>query len=164
MIASFNIWWAERNPRERVLVAVAGALLALVILWLGIARPVESGIRSAVEAHDIALDRNAAIRSRVAVLKDLPRAPATGSLGPIDQFVGQSAGEAGFTLERSQPQGMGRVDIAIASARPRALFGWLAALEGQGLSVETLVVQPSPAGGTVSVQATLKRPDSESAQ
>ncbi|WP_336960042.1 type II secretion system protein M [Sphingobium aquiterrae] len=163
MTASFKSWWAERNPRERVLVAVAGLLLAIVILWLGVARPVESGIRSAVEAHDIALDRNAAIRSRVAVLKGVPRAPSGASLGPIDQFIGQSAGEAGFTLERNQPQGAGRVEIAIASARPRALFGWLAALEGQGLSVETLTVQPSPSGGTVSVQATLKAPGSEGA-
>jgi general secretion pathway protein M len=156
MMAQLSTWWAERNPRERVLVVVAAVLLAVVILWLGVARPVEAGIRSAVEAHGVAQDRNAAVRSRVAQFAKLPGAAVAAPQGALDQFVGQSAGEAGFTLERSQPQGMARVDIAIASAKPKALFGWLAALESQGVTVETLSVQPSASGGTVSVQAVLK--------
>ena len=76
---------------------------------------------------------------------------------PLDQFIGQSAGEAGLTLERAQPQGADRLDLAIASVRPVALFSWLAALEAQGVRVETMSARPSPTAGSVSVQAVLVR-------
>ena len=65
---------------------------------------------------------------------------------------GQSAGEAGFTLDRVQAQGRDRVDITIATARPTALLGWIAALEGQGIAVDKALLSPSGATGTVSAQ------------
>ena len=76
---------------------------------------------------------------------------------PLDQFVGQSAGEAGLTLERAQAQGNDRMDIAIASVRPIALFSWLSTLEGQGVRVVTMSARPSPTAGSISVQAVLER-------
>src|SRR3546814_3627516 len=84
-------------------------------------------------------DRNAAIRAKVTLLKSLPRTTATVDAGvPLEQFIGQSAGEAGLTLERAQAQGADRIDMAMASVRPVALLSWLAALEGQGIRVETM--------------------------
>jgi general secretion pathway protein M len=91
-------------------------------------------------------------------LKTLPReAAATGPTTPIDQFVGQSAGEAGLTLERAQVQGSDRMDIAVASVRPVALFAWLATLEAQGVRVDTMSARPSATAGSISVQAVLVR-------
>jgi general secretion pathway protein M len=91
-------------------------------------------------------------------LKTLPRTPAaTGPAVPLDQFVGQGAGEAGLTLERAQAQGNDRMEIAIASVRPVALFSWLAGLEAQGVRVESMSARPSPTAGSVSVQAVLVR-------
>lgn len=156
MMARIRSYWLERSPREQVMLGVMGALLAVVILWLGIARPVESALHDARERHGEAIDRNAAIRVKVKALDNLPRGQGSAPSGALDQMIGQSAGEAGFTLERVQPQGPGRVDIAIASARPTALFGWIAGLEAQGVTVETLTAQPAAVAGTVSVQAVLK--------
>ena len=45
----------------------------------------------------------------------------------------------------------------MASVRPVALFSWLAALEAQGVRVETMSARPSPTAGSVSVQAVLVR-------
>lgn len=155
MMARITDYWATLSQRERVLLAVMGALFAVVIMWLGVVRPVDNGLRDARIAASDALDRNAAIRTRVKQLQQLPRAVATPA-GDLAQIVGQSAGEAGFTLERAQPQGADRVDIAIASAKPTALFGWIAGLEGQGILVETLNVRPAPVAGTISAQVMLK--------
>src|SRR3546814_10334665 len=80
-----------------------------------------------------ATDRHAAIQAKVKMLKALPRVQASGPAVPLEQFVGQSAAEAGLSLERAQAQGDDRIDIAIGSVRPIALFSWLAALEGQGV-------------------------------
>ncbi|MGV3770227.1 MAG: type II secretion system protein GspM [Sphingobium phenoxybenzoativorans] len=156
MIANLAAWYKELSKREQVLVGIMAVLLAIVILWLGIARPVESGLKSAIERHGAALDRNAAVRVKVASLKALPRGAAARPAAPIAQLVSQSAGEGGFTLERTQEQGPGRVDIAIASIRPKALFTWLSSLEAQGVVVETFSAQPSGTAGAVSMQAVLK--------
>lgn len=156
-MSAIRTWWTELSARERVLVAIMGVLIAIVIVWLGIARPVESALDNARTRQAEALDRNVAIRAKVKALQTIPARRASSAAGPLDQTVGQSAGEEGFTLERTQAQGEGRVEIAIASARPTALFGWLAKLEAQGVVVDTLTVQPAPTAGTISVRAVLKR-------
>ncbi|EQB07001.1 type II secretory pathway component PulM [Sphingobium sp. HDIP04] len=140
------------------MLGVMFALLAVVILWLGVARPLDAAQRSAGDALREATDRNAAIRAKVTLLKSLPRTTATVDAGvPLEQFIGQSAGEAGLTLERAQAQGADRIDMAMASVRPVALLSWLAALEGQGIRVETMSARPAATAGSVSVQAVLVR-------
>jgi general secretion pathway protein M len=153
MIQSFKLWWQERSLRERQLLGVMFALLAVVILWFGIVGPIESGKKAARADHAEALDRNAAIRARLAVLKrPMPAMAATS--GPLASRVETSAGEAGFILTRNAAASSGRVDIAIGSARPTALFGWIGGLEAQGVAVEMLTVTPA-ASGTVAAQMTL---------
>lgn len=158
MMERLGTYWAERSTREQWMLGVMFALLAVVILWFGIAMPLDRAQRSARDTLNEATDRNAAVRVAVKQLKALPRnAAATGPVTPVDQFVGQSAGEAGLTLERAQAQGGDRIEIAIASVRPVALFSWLAALEAQGVRVVTVSARPSPTAGSVSVQAVLVR-------
>ena len=159
MIDRLKALWDQRSSREQWMIGVMVALFAVVILWLGVLLPLQAGQRSARDALREATDRNAAIRYKVKLLKSLSKAqgrPFSDAVS-IDQFIGQSAGEAGLTLERSQAQGSDRIDIAIASVRPVALFSWLASLENQGIGVETMTARPSPTAGSVSVQAVLVR-------
>lgn len=155
-MSGMRAWWTALSQRERLLIAVMGLLLAIVVIWLGIARPVERGMQVARERQAAALDRNIAMRAKVKALQT-PEAAVPGVAGSLDQMIGQSAGDAGFTLERIQAQGDARVEIAIAAARPTALFGWLSAIEAQGVVVESLTVQPSTASGALSVRAILKK-------
>jgi len=150
-------YWEQRSTREQWMLGVMFALLGLTILWLGVARPLANAREDSREALRIATDRNAAIRAKVKLLKALPPATAAGPSAPIAQVVGQSAGEAGLTLERAQGQGDDRIDIAIASVRPVALLSWIAALEAQGIRVETIRAQPGGGAGSVTVQAVLVR-------
>ena len=157
MMERLKTLWSERSPREQWMLGVMLALLAVVILWLGIMRPLAAAQRSARDALTEATDQNAAIRAKVKLLKTLPRNVTGGPSAPVEQLVGQSAGEAGLTLERVQAQGPARVEIAMASVRPVALFSWLAALEAQGVRVETMSARPSPTAGSVAVQGVLVR-------
>lgn len=158
MMTRIATFWTNRSPRERWMLGVMFALLAAVILWLGIALPLNRAQRDARQSLLDATDRSAAVRAAVKQLRTLPRNPAApGPATPLDQYVGQGAGEAGLTLERAQAQGANRIEIAIASVRPVALFSWLARLEGQGVRVDTMAVRPSPTAGSVSVQAVLVR-------
>lgn len=157
MIERMQALWAERSPREQVMLGVMFALLAGVILWFGVAMPLDRAQRSARDTLLEATDRNAAVRAAVRQLKALPRAVAGGPSAPLDQLVGQGAGEAGLTLERAQAQGPDRMEIAIASIRPVALFSWIATLEAQGVRVDTMSARPAPTAGSLSVQAVLVR-------
>lgn len=157
MMDAVKTMWGERSPREQWMLGVMFVLLAVVLLWLG-AMGLAGAQRSARDALLTATDRNAAMRAKVKLLKTLPRGVTGGSASVgIDQLVSQSAGEAGLTLERAEAQGGARIEIAMASVRPVALFSWLAALEAQGVRVETMSARPSPTAGSVSVQAVLVR-------
>jgi len=158
MMERLKVLWRERSPREQWMLGAMFALLAVVILWLGLFRPLDAAQRFARDELREATDRNAAIRAKVKLLQSLPRTAGIADPDvPLDQFIGQSAGEAGLTLERAQAQGADRLDMAIASVRPVALFSWLAVLEAQGVRVETMSARPSPTAGSVSVQAVLVR-------
>ncbi|MDO7836108.1 type II secretion system protein M [Sphingobium sp. HBC34] len=158
MMERMAAYWNERSSREQWMLGVMIALLAATFLWFGVIVPLDRAQRGARDTLLAATDRNAAIRAAVKQLKTLPRtAPATGLAAPLDQLVGQGAGEAGLTLERAQAQGNDRMEIAIASVRPVVLFSWLAGLEARGVRVETMSARPSPTAGSVSVQAVLVR-------
>lgn len=157
MMAGLKSMWAERSTREQWMLGVMFGLIAALLLWFGLVRPVENARISTRAAMLEAADRNAGIRAKVAMLKHLPTQASAGPETPLDQYVGQGAAEAGLTPERAQAQGANKIDIAIASVRPIALFSWLARLEAQGVRVDSLRVQPAPTAGSVSAQAVLVR-------
>lgn len=157
MMESVVQWWKGREPRERVLLSVMGVLIAGIILWLGVYRPVEGALRDAALANLEAAERYGEVARKVDLLRAGREGATSAPALPVEQLVGQSAGEAGFTLERIQAQGQDRVEIAIASARSTALMGWIAALEAQGIGVDRAVIRPSGVTGTVSAQIIYKR-------
>lgn len=157
MIEKLKPWWNDREPRERLLLSIMFALIAGVLLWLGVYRPVEAGLRNAALDNLEASERHADVAYKIDLLRRAGERPKTASSLPVEQIVGQSAGEAGFTLERVQAQGEDRVEVAIASARSTALLGWIAGLEAQGVAVDRVMISPSGATGTVSAQLGFRR-------
>lgn len=135
-------WWRGLTLRERRLIAVMLALIAVVVLWLGIVRPIGDARARARADHLIAVDRAGRIEAAVAALRGAAATVPPPLEATLDQVVSQSAGEAGFTLDSSAIEGNDRVAIAIAAARPAALFAWLDTLEARGIVVETVTVTP----------------------
>lgn len=154
MIAHWKARWVMMTVRERVLILVMLGLMAVVVLWLGIVRPVNDGLANARAEHAIAVDRAGRIDAAVMALRrSVGAAPVV--TGAFDQLIVQSASEAGFTLDSQNQVGPDRLALAIGSARPVALFVWLSALEARGVGVETITVQPA-ANGTVSARIMLR--------
>ncbi len=155
MIARARFWWEARSSRERVLLGVLGALLAALVLWVGVIGPIDRARAAAVARLELAANdrgRVAAVASTLAAARRV--APATLS-GPLPAVIGKTAEAAGFTLSRIDPQGADRVTIAISSARSPALFAWLADLERQGILVERISLRPA-ADATLSVEGVLR--------
>lgn len=153
MIERLRLWHGALTPRERVLVAIAAALAVVTLGW-GVAIAMRAATDSAASRYDRAVRALAETRARVAALRDLAGAPMPGE--PIDAVLRQRALSAGFTLSADAPDGEGAVAFAIASARPSALFPWLATIERDGLVIQRFSVSDN-GNGTVAVRATVRR-------
>ena len=155
MIGSLKSWFGGRSPREQRLLIAMVALAALTILWAGIVLPVTDALSSAKERHAGAVVRLGETRARLAVLQDLQRDRPAALGGPLEVIVRARANDAGFPLTLANPIGGDRIQIAIASARPGALLGWIGDLERSGILVDSMNATDN-SDQTVAVQMTLK--------
>lgn len=151
-----SAWYIGLSGRERLLVSVAGGLMALIVLVYGIILPVGTALDEAAVRHRLATERAGRIAAQIDALKSAPRAKAAALAGPIEQVAGASAQEAGFTVQSNQRRGEDSAVIVIPAARPSAALAWIDGLPAQGLAVEQLTMTPAP-DGSVSVNLTVRR-------
>src|SRR5690606_7098128 len=93
-------WWRERSAREQVLLAVMGALLALVLAWLLIARPLAALIASAEAREAAAAEALGAARARADRAALAGGAAVASAPLPIDSLIARTATDAGFSTAR----------------------------------------------------------------
>ena len=150
-------WWAGLSGRERRLVGIA-AVLALGVLGWAIARPAVAAFIDLESRHRAAIEREGRVAAKVALLGARPAQSIAAGVdaGAIDQFLQQSAGEIGLTLDRNEARGANQATIAIATAKAPVLTDWLAALEAQGFIIDQLTITPA-ADGTVGMTAELRK-------
>jgi general secretion pathway protein M len=144
MSARLKVLWLARSRRERWLLGVMLALVALVLVWLAILRPLSDMLSAARQRHGEAVAALAEARSQAAAIAALERNRPAPYAAPIDSAVAAAAAEAGFQLSGLQPEGSGRVSLAIGAAKPQALFGWVERLEAQGYIVQSLTATSNP--------------------
>ncbi len=149
-------WWAARSARERLLLLVMAALLALVLTWFVVIRPLMDA-RAAAEARlNAAVTELAQARADAEALKQqAATAPGNPVPLPVDGFLMQSAAEQGFTNMQVSATGAGSATVSIGQVRPAAFFGWIGQLEARGLMVESLSARANP-DQTIAVQAVLR--------
>lgn len=136
-MTALSAWFATRSRREQWLLAIMVALVALVLIWLAVIRPVGDALSSERARHEDAVIRLGTTSAQVAAIRDADRHRPPPVTGGLADTVRTRAGEAGFTLASLEADGPDRVRIAIASARPAALVPWLARLENAGVLVDT---------------------------
>jgi general secretion pathway protein M len=135
MMAALSPWWNQRSGREQLLIGIAAVLLAALLVWLAILRPLASARAAALDDARSAQAQLAQARALAAAIQARPAAPA----GPVLDLVGGRLAEAGLTASRLDAQGPGQAMVEIAAVNGRLLIGWAAALEQRdGLVVEEL--------------------------
>ncbi|MGL3823495.1 type II secretion system protein GspM [Sphingopyxis sp. R3-92] len=157
MTEKLQNWWIALSVRERWLVGIAGVLALGVIIW-GLGRPAYAAFTDLEAQHRAAIEREGRVAAKVQLLAQRPAKPLTAALDAvaIDQYLAQSAGEIGLTLDRNEARGDRQATIAIATAKAPILTDWLAALEAQGFVVDQLTITPA-ADGTVGMTAELRK-------
>jgi general secretion pathway protein M len=143
-------WWEARSERERMLLGAMLVLAAILLIWLLIVRPLSDALDAARLRHGDAAVALAQARARAR-----PSAAAgPAAAGPVDAIVARTAAAAGFPGARIAGQGPNKASVSLDSARPQALFGWVAQMEQSGLVVERLRAQAN-ADHTLSAEITL---------
>lgn len=139
MTGRFRLWWRTRTLREQRLLLAMFGLLAAVLAWLIVVRPLGDALSSARERHGEAVVAVAEARAQAAALAALD-AGAPRTLGaPLDSLLSQSAAEAGFPVTRIEREGPAQATMIVDAVRPQAFFGWVARMEAErGLVVERL--------------------------
>lgn len=157
MTETLRNWWAELSGRERWLVG-AGAVLAFAVLIWAVGRPVVAMMVNLDSDHRAAVEREGRVAAKVQLLAQRPQKSVAAAVdtAAIDQFLAQSAGEIGLTLDRNEARGDSQATIAIATAKAPVLIDWLAALEAQGFVIDQLNITPA-ADGTVGMTAELRK-------
>ena len=155
MIEAARLWWAERAPREQVLLAVMVACFVTVFLWLGVTRPLFTCVAQAKLRHEIAVRDAATVQIKARALKVALATPPVLLDGPLQGVVTQSASEAGFTLARADPSGTDAVSVTLVSAKSPAFFAWLNKLNAQGIFAEQVSIRTN-SDATIAADAVLK--------
>lgn len=157
MMDAIKSWWSGLSMRERWLVGVAG-VLALAVLGWALGRPAVAAFFDLETRHRAAIEREGRVAAKVALLAQRPVKSVAAAVDAIqiDQYLAQSAGEIGLTLDRNEARGDRQATVAIATAKAPVLTDWLAGLEGQGFVVDQLTITPA-ADGTVGMTAELRK-------
>ena len=150
------LWWEGRTLREQRMLALMVVLVAMVLVWLAVVRPVVAWRERAVADRAVAEADLAFVQVGLRLTT-----PATASRPVIDvegfePLVLRTAATAGLEVTTGL-DASGRLGFRIADASSSALFGWMSALErDHGITVVSLgVVENTDA--TLQVEGVLSR-------
>jgi len=149
-------WFANLQPRERMLVVGGGTAALLIVLWLAVISPLldrSAELRASVERKQ----RLLVDLGRVAGMQESrnPRRPGQQTLYVL---VDSTAKEHGLQLPRTRQDGPDGVNVTLQNAPYDALMDWLITLETEhSVRVESASIAGAREQGLVNGQVFLRR-------
>ena len=139
-------WWDGREPRERVLLSVLGAIVAIFIVIFGLILPLQSARANA----DASLNR---AQADLVAVSRLSSTDATTTRLPFDRSVLiQIANGADIKLTRVQPGSDGTLSVWIDDAQTQRLYGFFETLLSDYAVGLDQVIVSADANGRLSAQ------------
>ena len=139
-------WWDGREPRERVLLSVLGAIVAIFIVIFGLILPLQSARANA----DASLNR---AQADLVAVSRLSSSDATTTRLPFDRSVLiQIANGADIKLTRVQPGSDGTLSVWIDDAQTQRLYGFFETLLSDYAVGLDQVIVSADANGRLSAQ------------
>lgn len=154
LLARAHGWWDGRTVRERRLLAVMAVLVAAVLIWLLVVRPVQAWQVAAADRRFEAEQTLTEVRAglRIVAPSSAPATPA--STEGLEPLVRRTAEAAGLVVVTTMAPS-GGLGIQMSQAPGRETFAWLAALEvDHGIKVCTLGVMEN-ADATLNIDGAL---------
>jgi general secretion pathway protein M len=152
-------WLDNLAPRERNLVYVAGAVLALALVYLVLVMPLQtmnakSASRVAQKSADLAWMRQVAPQAMAAAAAGGAAASSESLVVLVDR-TGRQAG-LGSALRDQSPSGEHGLRLRLEAAPFDVLVPWLVTLQQQyGVTIESAAIDASGAPGLVNASLSL---------
>jgi len=149
-------WFANLQPRERMIFGGGAVIALLIVLWAGVLRPLQS--RSAILREAVVAKQRLLVNLRRI---DGPQ-PGGSSISGTEQtlvvLVDRTSKELGVALTRSRPDGPDGIQVTFGNASFDTLVDWLVALQTQhGVAVESASFTGTRQRGIVNGQLVLRR-------
>lgn len=156
MMDTLTSWWRSREPRERLLVALAVVLSLVLGVYQFAWKPAEQFRLRAERAYETALVDNMLVHQ--ATRHGVADGQAETSREPLQTVLTTSAGLYGLTISRLRPAENDGMNLWLDSASPQLLYAWLSELEVRhGVRVGKAALRTTPESGAVSANLYVQR-------
>ncbi len=153
-------WYAALQYREQVAVAVLGAALVLMLIYLLMWKPVLDARQAAVQRYlsqaqvvDWMQDNAEVVRAARSGQRNTPTMQ-----GDWISVINASASRAGLTLRGFTPEGNDAARVQLEQQPFAPVITWLQTLQQeQGVRAAAVEISTGQTPGTVNVRATLRR-------
>jgi len=151
-------FWAERAPRERLILGTGAAMLAAALVYLLLIEPAWLGSRRLEPALRTQRTQVAQLDQLLAEARTLRARAATAGMSPAEarEAIDQSLAAAGLKPTRNAPLG-DDLQLAFADVPYAAWAGWLAQTERQtGARASSVVARATATPGRADIEVTLR--------
>ncbi len=123
-------FWNERTVRERILIAIAGALVLALVAAQGVIAPVLSARSAAQASYGAAQAGWSQVRqaAQAGAASDAEQS-VNQRRGSLRSVVSASSGQFGLTINRVQPGEDGALSVTLDNAAAPQLYQWLHILD-----------------------------------
>jgi len=152
-------FWHERAPREKTVIALLGAVVALVIAYLLLIEPALTGIKRLERGLPQARSQAAQLDALLGEVKALKARPQVATVSPTEArgAIDKSLAAAGMKAARIVPLSDGDVQITFANVPYSAWSTWLAGLERElGARAISVTANGTATPGNVDVELALR--------
>lgn len=151
-------WYLGREPNEQRVIAALTLAVVLVVLWLGVWKPISDWRALAENRYQNAQAQLDWLRANEARARSLAQGGAgRGGQRSLLPVITRSAQVQGIQVNRVQPESNGAVSVAIQGQPFNDLLAWLHALqENNGVTVLRLAVDAEGTPGIVNAQIRLQ--------
>lgn len=154
-------WWSGLEMRERLLIAIAGVLTVLVVLWQFVLVPTMNGqaeARASLAEADQDLSRiqeSYMLKRALGAASPTNARPTSASIEDFKAAVTGSAGDIGLSISRLQGDDTTSVRLVFENADPRLVFLWLEDIRAKHGGQVTRFNMEQAGGGLVRVNVDL---------
>lgn len=147
-------YWLGLTARERALVLALGGILAALILYFGVARPLQdlhaASERALLDAENLAIEVRAAVRAAGASEETSSQEPPP----PLRDEIVRTTRARGVPLSRMTPLSGGGLSLQIEAIDPEVLHAWLNELKETSQYAPRQVLVRRRDDGAVTAQLT----------
>ena len=154
-------FWSERAPREQRILAIGGAVLAAIVLYLAFIEPAASGVAKLERLLPQTRAQAAQLEAMVAEAKALRSLPPAATPGSLDarSALDKSLDAAGLKPSRNVPLANGDLHLTFVNVPYSKWTTWLAASERTlGVHAVAVSAKANSTAGNADIELSLRLP------